>query len=96
MTELPDVRKGQVWADNDPRSDGRLLLVLDTPTICRRCHPAGEGRKKVTVEVVRSRDVATGPSDARSRGRRQKIMLRRFRPTSTGYRLTDLTSEDVS
>lgn len=87
------VQPGQVWADNDPRATGRLILVLSVPSL----DVPDPGSAKVMVEVVRSRDAAGGPEDARARGRRRHIQHRRFRPTmSTGYTLTKLTAEDVS
>lgn len=71
VTELPDVRPGQVWADNDPRSAGRTLRVIDVVS------------QRVICEVVTNIDNA--PAD--KRGNRTRIALRRFVPTSTGYRL---------
>lgn len=70
--ETPDVRVGDVWADNDTRV-----------------------RYVRRVRVVR---VEQGP-EARAHcvvvdgGRRVQILVSRFRPTSTGYRLVE--REDV-
>lgn len=87
------VQPGQVWSDNDPRAAGRLLLVITVPSL----NVPDPGSAKVLVEVVRSRDAADGPEDARARGRTRHIQHRRFRATmSTGYTLTKLTAEDVS
>lgn len=68
---MPDVRPGQIWADNNPRSTGR----------------------KVRVEYVDSRyayvvvvDSRYQPWPSETRARHSRILLDRFRPTSTGYR----------
>lgn len=79
MTEpTPDVRPGQIWADNDPRSAGRHLLVVDV----------GPTHAEVELAVPRP------PVSSAKPGRRTRIRLDRFRPTSTGYRLvTDVPAE---
>lgn len=82
---VPNVQVGQVWEDCDPRAKGRLVLVLRLPAM----DVPNPGEGKVMVEVLRSRDKAGGPEDARTRGRRRSIKLRRFRPISTGYRLVE-------
>lgn len=80
MPELPDVRPGQVWRDNDPRSGGRLIRV-------RSLHPADDSHRepyvRVTVEKV-GRNVAK-----REAGEQRTIQQRRFRPTRNGYRLVE-------
>jgi len=65
------VRPGQIWADNDKRSAGRRLRVVEI-----------DGTHAVVVQVD-----ARGVVDSRMRVRRSRIRLDRFRPTSTGYRL---------
>lgn len=92
MADVPSVYPGQVWEDNDWRAKGRLVLILSVPSL----DVPDPGEVSVTVEVVRSRDGASGREDVRARGRRRAIKLRRFKPTSTGYRLTSLTPADVS
>lgn len=68
MTET--VKPGQIWADNDWRSSGRTVRVIEVDAT------------HATVEVVTNgRMTYTKP------GRRSRIRLDRFRPTSTGYRL---------
>lgn len=57
----PEVRVGQIWADNDKRSAGRIVTVL-----------AVNGRHA----TVRS-----------NFGKTTSVLLNRFRPTATGYRL---------
>lgn len=37
MGERPEVRPGQVWADNDPRSAGRTLQVVAVGKNSARC-----------------------------------------------------------
>lgn len=65
------VRPGQIWADNDKRVAGRTLRVDDIDNEHAVC------------------TVLTGPagSDDPSVGQQRRILLRRFKPTSTGYRL---------
>ncbi|MFI7468183.1 DUF6354 family protein [Nonomuraea sp. NPDC049646] len=67
----PSVRVGQVWADNDKRSEGRRIRVLEVDA---------------THATVTPVDVR-GMVDSRTQQRRTRIRLDRFRPTSTGYRL---------
>ncbi len=60
------VEVGQVWADNDWRSTGRTVMVMEVQgdkAICAVAWPGHKVRKRTT------------------------IALRRFRPSSTGYRL---------
>lgn len=66
MSELPDVRPGQVWADNDRRSSHRRLAVIEVTDL-------GDGPRALVENTVT--------------GDRTRIAVRRFRPTSTGYRL---------
>ncbi|MET8985880.1 hypothetical protein ABZW49_10565 [Nonomuraea wenchangensis] len=99
MPETPDVRPGQVWADNDERSAGRTLRV-----------DAIEGDKAVCTVLTNSDDTQkhldayerpgrsrypSGPLLRDTRGKVRRISLSRFRPTSTGYRLiADSPKED--
>lgn len=79
--EIPDVRPGQIWADNDWRSAGRTLRVIEI---------VGD---KALCEVVTNSDDVQQKVDQKSpwvtdrRGKKTGISLSRFRPTSTGYRL---------
>lgn len=73
-SSLPTVLPGQVWADNDPRESGRTLRVDTTDTTHAVC----------TVLTDRTQQRPGQPSA----GKTTRIALRRFRPTSTGYRLT--------
>jgi len=75
--ELPDVRPGQVWADNDKRSRGRTVKVLEVVD--------RGGDPHAIVQVL---TVARGalPLDPR-KPRITRIAVRRFVPNSTGYRL---------
>lgn len=82
MTQpTPDVRPGQIWADNDPRSAGRHLKVIEVDTT------------HATMELVTPRGV--GHHQAKP-GRRTRSRLNRFRPTSTGYRLVTDVPAGVS
>ncbi|GAA3750285.1 DUF6354 family protein [Micromonospora maritima] len=69
---LPAVRVGQIWADNDKRSEGRLVKVTAVDS---------------THADVIAVDAHGEPSPSILRARRTRIRLNRFRPTSTGYRL---------
>ncbi len=84
MPELPDVRPGQVWADNDPRNKGRLLRIESV-------HAADDHRPepyaRVTVQKV-SRNVTRTEV-----GEKRTILLRRLRPTRNGYRLVEAAPE---
>jgi hypothetical protein len=71
MSEQPTVKVGQVWADNDARSKGRTLQVVEV------------GPVQAVCEVL---TVARYVS-ARQIGKTTRISLRRFRPNATGYRL---------
>lgn len=75
--ETPAVRVGQVWQDADPRAEGRRLRVVEV------------GATHAAVELVAPREPV---SNARP-GRRTRIRLDRFRPTSTGYRLVKDVAE---
>ena len=75
-TETPDVRPGQVWADNDPRSAGRTLRV-----------DAIDGDKAVCT-ILTNTDSANIRWQQRDMcGKQTRISLSRFKPTRTGYRL---------
>lgn len=78
MKELPDVRPGQVWADNDKRSVGRKVKVLEV-------EDRGGGPYAV-VEVI---SPARGSLVLDPKPRVTRIAVRRFVPNSTGYRLLE-------
>ncbi|WP_137726494.1 hypothetical protein [Prescottella subtropica] len=67
----PAPAAGQVWADNDPRVHGRTIAV-----------DAIDGDKAICTVLVPAYDNPNGRS-----GHAVKIAVRRFKPTSTGYRL---------
>lgn len=78
LEQAPVVRVGQVWADNDVRSTGRQIRVVEVDAT------------HATVELVDQRGrPARGHEDAQKAepGRQTRIRLDRFRPTSTGYTL---------
>lgn len=95
IRDMPDVRPGQLWADNDPRHAGRTLRVDEV------CYRAGKKVARCTIltnsdETQAEIDKPTTPwyRPADRRGRQTDISVRRFRPTSTGYRLvTDVPKE---
>lgn len=78
---VPDVRPGQVWADNDTRSRGRQIKVLAVV----------DGKATCTVVQPPQTPGTTRPPQ----GRVTRISLRRFRPNSTGYRLVQDVEEPV-
>jgi hypothetical protein len=71
----PDVRAGQVWADNDSRSRGRTLRI----DLIEKAEPPN-------TEDVAVCTVLTAPPSMPV-GKQTRIMVRRFRPNSTGYKL---------
>lgn len=87
MPETPDVRKnpdvriGQVWADNDKRSTGRHLKVIAFTDFAA----AAGGKPRSAVVVLCTPNGRTIYTNGKAR--RTRIKLARFRPTSTGYRL---------
>lgn len=72
---MTEVKPGQVWADNDTRSEGRTLRV-----------DAIEDSKAVCTILTNSSLESSWPRQD-TRGRVTRISLTRFRPTATGYRL---------
>jgi hypothetical protein len=83
-----DVPPGSVWADNDERVMGRTLRVGRI-----------EGDVAICVVLTNSNvtqaELDRGVRGVRdTRGRTTRISLRRFRPTSTGYRLVRAESHD--
>lgn len=72
------VQAGQVWADNDPRAKGRALEV-------KRIEPPN-----AICVVLSNRDGWDKEKNWTPKsmvGREMKIKLRRFQPTSSGYKL---------
>lgn len=71
MTDTPAPAIGQIWQDNDPRSYGRKVRIVEldaTHALVELHVPRGAGHLRAKP------------------GRRTRIRLDRFRPTSTGYR----------
>jgi hypothetical protein len=81
--DTPEVRIGQVWADNDKRGYGRRVRVI----AIEPAQPGGPHKNPVPARaVVELVDARKNWPDTKP-GRRTRIRLDRFRPTSTGYRL---------
>ncbi len=77
MKKHIEVRVGQIWADNDKRSQGRRLRVVAIePAV-----PATPHHRAVPERAV-VRDINEAPHKGFTR-----VRLDRFRPTSNGYRL---------
>lgn len=94
MPEQPDVRAGQVWADNDPRSAGRTLRVDAVKfssrmgcdvAVCVVLTNADETQRHIDNPAGNPFRSSGGYSDRR--GKTTTIAVRRFMPVSTGYRL---------
>ncbi|MEU5946296.1 hypothetical protein ABZ793_12130 [Micromonospora sp. NPDC047465] len=85
MSEIPTVRVGQVWADNDKRSEGRRVRVI----AIEPAQPAAPHHRAVPARAVVERVDANGQAMTNGKGTvpHTRIRLDRFRPTSTGYRL---------
>lgn len=87
------VRVGQIWQDNDKRGYGRQVRIVEIVYIHipgRRSE--GRGTPHAIVELVTGRGrpwsgLRPGEPARAEPGRRTRIRLDRFRPTSTGYRL---------
>jgi hypothetical protein len=76
MTEGTIVAAGQVWADDDPRSEGRRIRITEVNT--------EEGWARAEVLSV-ARNVSKGEVGETTR----QIQLDRFRPGDRGYRLVE-------
>ena len=70
MTDNSTPAIGQIWEDNDPRGYGRKVRIVEI------------GDTHAVVELHQPRP----PVSSAKPGRRTRIRLDRFRPTSTGYR----------
>lgn len=75
-----DVRPGQIWADNDWRSAGRTLRVIRVDDTHATCVVVTNDRRTQAL-------VHAGQRAFDRRGKETRILLRRFRPNSTGYEL---------
>jgi hypothetical protein len=107
MTATPEVKPGQVWADNDARNEGRTLRVVGIEPD-KRGHPCNPPRSVAVCEIItHSADVQARvdgdtsrngwtwkPKDRR--GKTVRIRLDRFRPTTTGYRLISEAPEQTT
>lgn len=76
---MADVKPGQVWADNDKRSEGRHVKVVDLVT-----KPKFGSRVAAECAKVVQCDQA---GRVLGKPRYTTIRLDRFRSTSNGYRL---------
>ena len=69
------VRAGQIWADNDPRRQGKRKVRIE--------RFEGEGEEQVAVVTITETDAPKHTGSGV--GAVKKIKVRRFRPTSNGY-----------
>lgn len=83
----PQVRVGQIWADSDKRAAGRTLRVdeirpnpIGHIALCTILTNATEVQQQLD-------DPNSGYRGQDARGKQTRIAVRRFTPTSTGYRL---------
>jgi hypothetical protein len=93
---MTDVKPGQVWADNDPRSEGRTLridAVDGRAAYCTILTNADVVQAKIDDWHARGK---TGPSPWAQdrRGKTTSISLARLKPTSSGYRLVPDAPEE--
>lgn len=92
MNAAPEVRVGQVWADNDPRSAGRTVEVIEIgltkDRITSRRGWAGRTEVREEKPAVRVRTLTVSRNVSISTiGRETLVLLDRFRPIKTGYQL---------
>lgn len=64
-SEEPDVRARQVWEDNDPRSDGRRVVIVEVVRGAQppyaEVRPVGNpSGRRTRIRLSRFRDVASG------------------------------------
>jgi hypothetical protein len=87
MSEQPTVRVGQVWTDNDSRSEGRTLKVLEV----KRCQymASASWHCQMFEGDFALCQVLTERKGTRKATLGNKVWIRvdRFCPTSSGYRL---------
>lgn len=72
------VKIGQIWVDNDKRAAGRRLKIL---TVDEASPGKQLSNGYATAEVISDRRAALRTN------RHTSILLSRFKPNSTGYRL---------
>lgn len=82
----PEVKVGQVWADNDKRSRGRHVLVVALLPAMPSTDPHVRDTP-ARAEVVPCAPTGRIIRNGRGQATNTKIRLSRFRPSSTGYRL---------
>ena len=85
-TPLPDVRPGQVWADNDPRAAGRRIRVASLDGDYANCTVVQDRIDPEPPHSRPGRGIERPPGHSNV-GRPTRIAIERFRPTSSGYRL---------
>ena len=89
--ETPEVKPGQVWADNDWRAKGRTLRVDEVKKAVNSDH------LYALCTVLTNSDSTQADLDSPAgriwakdtRGKKVQIRVDRMRPTSTGYRLLE-------
>jgi hypothetical protein len=81
----PDVRPGQVWADNDKRAKGRTLRVDRVDYDEQRGYRVASCTVLTMDEASKARQRAGIGRDLV--GSRTRVAVKRMRPNSTGYRL---------
>lgn len=97
------VHPNQIWLDNDSRQKGRSLRIIrtdETHALCEVLTNSPNAQRLIDNQQPRSHYV---PRDMR--GKTARIALKRFKPTSTGYRLAtppaaairdELTGQDTA
>ncbi len=84
--DLPDVRPGQTWADNDKRAAGRKVRVDKIDGLYAICTIVAD---RADPAPHRGRYNTPRPPGWSPVGLVTRILLGRFRPTSNGYRLIE-------
>jgi hypothetical protein len=81
------VQPGQTWADNDKRSIGRKVRVDSIDGEYANCTVVAD--RDDTRQTRGGRYNVMRPHGWSPVGQTTRILLRRFKPTSTGYRLIE-------
>lgn len=81
---IVEVKPGQIWADNDWRSAGRIVRIESVDETHATCTIVAN---PTSVQAELDKYGKVWRVDMR--GKTTRIQLARFKPTSTGYRLLE-------
>lgn len=85
------VQVGQIWADNDKRAGGRQIRVDRIDGDYATCTVVAD--RAEPEQRYHGRDNVARPPGWTAVGFKRRILLRRFKPTATGYRLIGDTQQ---